>query len=116
MKKLQFYVCPTCGSLVTATGNAQPYCCGKPLTALVPQPADPSHTLQIEPIETEWYLTAAHEMTRAHYIAFVVLVCDDTVVVRQRYPEWALETRLPRLAGSKLLWYCTEHGLFEQKL
>lgn len=29
MKKLLFYICPTCGNLITASGEAQMSCCGK---------------------------------------------------------------------------------------
>ena len=31
MNKIKFYVCPQCGNLMTATGNATISCCGKTL-------------------------------------------------------------------------------------
>lgn len=30
--------------------------------------------------------------------------------------EWNLETRLPMYRYATLLWYCTQHGLFYQRL
>ena len=37
MKKLSYYVCPTCGNLTFCTGQAEVSCCGRKLAALVPQ-------------------------------------------------------------------------------
>ena len=55
-------------------------------------------------------------MQREHYISFVALLSGDTLILKKRYPEWTLETRLPYLPQSTLLWYCTQHGLFSQRL
>ena len=41
MKKSVFYVCPTCGNLITASSEASIACCGKRLELCVPQKADP---------------------------------------------------------------------------
>ena len=32
------------------------------------------------------------------------------------HPEWDAQTRLPYFAHGTLLWYCTRHGLFAQKI
>ena len=40
MNKLKFYVCPQCGNLMTATGNATISCCGKTLEPLVAKKAE----------------------------------------------------------------------------
>ena len=34
MKKTRFYICPTCGNIITALGDASVSCCGKKLTAV----------------------------------------------------------------------------------
>ena len=112
MKNLKFYVCPQCGNLVTAAEDAQVFCCGKPLEALEPVKAEADDTLEVELIENEYFVSSKHEMTKEHYIMFVALLTGDSMVLRRQYPEWDLQTRLPRMAHGKLLWYCNNHGLF----
>jgi len=114
MKKLKFYVCPQCGNLLTALADADISCCGKKLQALEPQKADAEHALSIEPVETEYYITAVHPMTKEHYISFVALLTGDRLTLCRQYPEWDMQLRLPRRGHGILLWYCTEHGLFRQ--
>lgn len=116
MKKLKFYVCPCCGNLLTATGEATVSCCGKKLFPLEPQKAEPEEQLKVELIETEYFLSSPHEMTKEHYIPFVAFLNGDTLILRKLYPEWNLETRLPRLGHGQLIWYCTRHGLFTQRI
>lgn len=112
MKNIKFYVCPQCGNLVTAAEDAQVFCCGKPLEALEPVKAEADDALEVELIENEYFVSSKHEMTKEHYIMFVALLTGDSMVLRRQYPEWDLQTRLPRMAHGKLLWYCNNHGLF----
>lgn len=114
MKKLQFYVCPQCGNLLTATGPATVSCCGKRMEPLATAKAEQNHLLTIEPVEDELYVSSAHEMTKAHYISFVAYVTGDKVLIIKQYPEWNLQARLPRLGHGKLYYHCTNHGLFYQ--
>lgn len=115
LRRLRCYRCPTCGNLLFSTDDADIRCCGRPLKPLTVQKADEAHALYMEQNDGDWYITAEHEMTREHHISFLALLTGDTVVLRKLYPEWNLETRLPRLHGT-LLWYCTGHGLFEQRV
>ena len=114
MKNLKFYVCPQCGNLVTATEDAQIFCCGKPLKALEPVKAEADDKLNVELVENEYFVSSSHEMNKEHYIMFVALLTGDSIVLRRQYPEWDLQTRLPRMAHGKLIWYCNQHGLFYQ--
>lgn len=116
MKKLKFYVCPCCGNLLTATGDAAVSCCGKKLSPLETQAPGEEHPLKVELIENEYFISSTHEMTKEHYIPFVAFLNGDTLLLRKLYPEWNLETRLPRLGHGQLIWYCTQHGLFAQRL
>lgn len=112
MKNIKFYVCPQCGNLVMVAEDAQVFCCGKPLEALEPVKAEADDTLEVELIENEYFVSSKHDMTKEHYIMFVALLTGDSMVLRRQYPEWDLQTRLPRMAHGKLLWYCNNHGLF----
>ena len=112
MKRIQFYVCPSCGNLMTATGAAELSCCGRRLEPLRAQPADEAHRPAVEQVEDEDYITFAHGMEKEHYIVFAALVGYDRVTVVRLYPEQGAELRIPRLRRGKLYWYCSRHGLF----
>lgn len=114
LKKLLFYVCPVCGNIITAEASASVACCGKKLEPLEPKKAAEDEKLKIELIENEFFISSGHEMTKEHYISFVALVTGDTVMLRKLYPEWNMETRMPRFAHGMLVWYCTKHSLMYQ--
>lgn len=114
MKKLKFHVCPQCGNLVTATGDAGISCCGKRLEPSVATKATGGHLLNIEPVEDELYVSSSHEMKKEHYISFVASVTGDKVFIVKQYPEWDLQFRLGKLGHGKLYFYCSNHGLFYQ--
>lgn len=116
MKRVRFCVCPHCGNLLLASDAADVTCCGQTLQPLTPQTPDDAHRLSAELSDGEWYLTSDHPMRREHYLSFAALVNEDTVVLRRLYPEWGAQTRLPYFAHGTLLWYCTQHGLFTQKI
>lgn len=116
MKKTKFYICPSCGNVVAAMADTAVSCCGKKLQAVEPRKAEGDEKLKVEIIENEYFITADHPMTREHYITFVALLTGDTLVLRKQYPEWDLQTRIPTFAHGRLLWYCSQHGLFYQLL
>ena len=112
MKKLDFYVCPDCGNLITAATEAGVSCCGRTLLPLEPQ--KPEEPLSVEKIDDSWFVSSPHPMTKDHYVSFVALLTGDTLFLRRLYPEWDLQTRIPAFGHGILLWYCTKHGLFRQ--
>ena len=116
MKKIRFYVCSECGNLITATSDANISCCGSRLTELVPHRADSEHTLKVEDVGGELLVTSEHPMTKEHHISFVAYVGDSTAMVFRQYPEWAVQVYMPVFRMGRLVWYCTEHGLFTQDI
>ena len=112
MKKLDFYVCPDCGNLITAATEAGVSCCGRTLLPLEHQ--KPEEPLSVEKIDGSWFISSPHPMTKEHYVSFVALLTGDTLFLRRLYPEWDLQTRIPAFGHGILLWYCTQHGLFRQ--
>ena len=112
MKKLNFYVCPNCGNLITAATEVGVSCCGRTLLPLEPQ--KPEEPLSVEKIDDSWFVSSPHPMTKDHYVSFVALLTGDTLFLRRLYPEWDLQTRIPAFGHGILLWYCTQHGLFRQ--
>jgi Predicted transcriptional regulators len=114
MKKLNFFVCPQCNNLLTATGDATISCCGKRLEALVAAKGNEEHLLRIEPIEDELYVSSCHEMKKHHYLSFVAYVTGDRVFIVKQYPEWNMQFRFHKAGHGKLYFYCLNHGLFYQ--
>lgn len=116
MRRCRYTVCPQCGNLTLSTGNASVSCCGRKLPPIEPQTAAPDDALQVEEVEDEWYISSRHPMEKDHYIAFVAFVTENQVTLIKQYPEWALQARLRPRRHGLLLWYCTRHGLFSQRI
>lgn len=112
MKKVKFYVCPDCGNILTATGEAEVSCCGRKLVPLIPKPADEIHKLTVEEVEDDYYVTFTHEMSKIHYLIFVAYVSYDRVLLIKLYPEQNGEVRFPKLYGGKIYFCCNQHGLW----
>ncbi|WP_310601821.1 helix-turn-helix domain-containing protein [Anaerosporobacter sp.] len=113
MKRIKFYVCPSCGNILTATGEAEVSCCGRKLSASVAKPSDDSHNINVELIDDEFYITFDHEMIKEHYINFIAYVTYDRVLLVKLYPEQGGEVRMPRMRGGKFYFGCSEHGLWQ---
>ena len=100
MKKTKFYICPQCGNIITSSEDAAISCCGKKLSASEPQKANEQEKLSIENIETDYFISTNHEMTKEHYISFVALLTGDSLIIRKQYPEWNLLFLMENLYGT----------------
>lgn len=116
MKRIKFYVCPECGSVMQGTGKCEVICCGKPVEAFSSKKADESHCVNVSEIENDFYVEFSHEMTKQHFIGFVAYVGFDRVFVVRMYPEQDPTVRFPRMFKGKLYFYCNNHGLFEYQI
>lgn len=101
MKRIKFYVCPTCGNIMTSTGEADISCCGRKLMPMIPKPSDENHCLTIETVEDDYYITFSHEMSKTHYLNFIAYVGSDRILLVKLYPEQSGEVRFPKLYGGK---------------
>ena len=115
MLRCKFYVCPVCGNIVHALGNAVVSCCGITLPPLDAEDADDDHPITIEKVEDEHFISIAHPMTKAHFISFVAFVTCDRMQLVKFYPEGNAETRLSLRGKGYLYYYCNHHGLFRVK-
>ena len=115
MLRSKFYVCPICGNAIHALGNTVVSCCGITLPALEAEDADGDHTVTIEDVEDEHFITVHHSMTKAHYISFVAYVTSDRLQMVKLYPEGNAQTRLQLRGMGCLYYYCNQHGLFRKK-
>ncbi len=112
MKRIKFYTCPTCGNILTSTGDAEISCCGRKLTALVAKPSDETHAIQVSEIEDDYYITFTHEMSKQHYLNFFAYVIDDRMLLIRLYPEQGQEVRFPKGRKGKIYYGCNQHGLW----
>ena len=115
MAKGKFYVCPVCGNIIQTTGEAVISCCGITLPPLEAESteSDNEHSLKIETVEDEYYVTMNHPMTKEHYISFIAAISDQGVQLVKMYPEGNAEARFKISRVRKLYAYCNRHGLFE---
>lgn len=115
MKRIKFYVCPSCGNIISTTGEGEISCCGRKLKASIPNIIDDNHKISVEEVENDYYVEIDHEMTKEHYISFVAYVTYDRVLLIKLYPEQSPTVRFPRLCGKfergKFYIYCNQHGL-----
>ena len=115
MAKGKFYVCPVCGNVIQAAGEAVVSCCGITLPPLEPEAADPEHGIRTEIAEDEYYVSVDHPMTREHYISFLAAVSDHGIQLVKLYPEGEAEARFRIDRVQKIYAYCNRHGLFQAK-
>ena len=116
MKRMKFYVCPLCGNILTASGGGELHCCGRKLESLKAAAADEAHSVKVETVEDEWYVTFSHPMEKDHYFRFAAVVGTERVLLVRLYPEQGGEFRIPQMRRHKLYLCCSRDGLFEVKL
>ena len=114
--RCKFYVCPVCGNIIHCTGNTVVSCCGITLPPLEAEDADDEHTITIENVEDEHFISVLHPMTKQHFISFVAFVTSDQIKMVKFYPEGNAETRLQLRGRGQLYYYCNHHGLFKKKV
>lgn len=114
--RTKFYVCPVCGNILYAVGDAVISCCGITLPPLEAEEFDSNHPLTITPVENEHFISIHHPMTKEHSISFVAYVTGDRVQMVKLYPEGNAETRLSLRGHGILYAYCNRHGLMKQKI
>ena len=114
--RAKFYVCPVCGNVIYASGDALISCCGITLPALEASEPDGEHEVKIETVEDESFITVSHSMTKQHYISFAAFATSDRIQLVKFYPEGNAETRMNLRGDGYLYVYCNRHGLMKQKV
>ena len=114
--RCRLHVCPICGNVIHALGDALVSCCGVTLPALEAEEGDDDHAISIERVEGEHFITVQHPMTKEHFISFMAFVTCDRMQLVKFYPEGNAETRMQLRGRGYLYWYCNRHGLFRKRL
>jgi len=108
----KFYVCPICGNIVHSMGEAVIHCHGVQLLPAQAEPPDGAHTLTIEPVEDEYYVSVDHPMTKQHSISFIAALSPDRLQLVKLYPEGEAAARVQMRGVQQILFYCNRDGLF----
>lgn len=112
----KFYVCPVCGNVLRAMGDALISCCGITLPPLEAEEIDDAHRIIVEKVEDEHFVTVGHEMTKAHFVSFMAYLTFDRAQFVKFYPEGNAETRFRLCGKGDLYLYCNKHGLMKQRI
>ena len=113
MLRGRLYVCPVCGNVIQAAGEAVVSCCGITLPPQEAEEADDEHRIRTEVVEDEYFVSLQHPMTKDHFISFLMAVSDQGIQFVKLYPEGNAEARF-KINGVKTLYaYCNRHGLFQ---
>ena len=116
MKRSKFYVCPICGNVISATGEAVISCCGITLPALEAEEPDEKHPVSVQYADSEYHVVVNHEMTKSHYISFIAYANDGRLEFAKLYPEGSAETRFMSRGRGYIYCYCNQHGLMRVKV
>ncbi len=108
----KFYVCPVCGNSIHSMGEAVIQCHGIILAPCQEEETDENHKIFIERVEDEYYVRIEHDMTKQHYISFIVALSSDKLQMVKLYPEGNPEARVKINGVKKILFYCNRDGLF----
>lgn len=99
MLRSKFYICPICGNLLHAMGEAVMSCCGVTLPPLEAEEPDANHALLITPMDDEYCITIRHKLTKLHFISLVACITSDKSEIVRLYPEGNAQVRF-QLRGS----------------
>lgn len=112
MLRSNFYVCPVCGNVIHSMGEAVIHCHGILLAPSQAEEINENHMILIEKVEDEYFIRIEHEMTKQHYISFIVALSSDKMQMVKLYPEGNAEARVKINGVKRILFYCNRDGLF----
>lgn len=112
MLRSKFYVCPVCGNIIHAMGNANIACHGLPLIPCAAEAPDGEHKITVERIDGEYYVKVNHEMSKAHYISFIAAMSYNGLQTVKLYPEGDAEAHFSIRGVERIYFYCNRDGLF----
>lgn len=116
MQRTKFYVCPLCGNVIHSIGEGVFSCCGITLPVIEAEETDEAHSIHVEKIENEYYVTMNHPMTKTHSISFFAYITWDRMQLVKLYPEQDAQARFPMTGRGVIYAYCNQHGLFKAKV
>lgn len=116
MLKSHFSVCPICGNIIHSMGENINSCCGVTLPILDGEKENQDHSITIDSVENEFYVSMNHEMSKQHYISFIAYVTYDRCEIVKIYPEQDANARFFKRGHGIIYSYCNKEGLFKKTI
>ena len=117
MAELKLKKCLVCGRIVEVTDNESVMCCGQELVDVVPNSTDaavekhvPEYTIEGDEIVAR----VNHVMEEDHYIEWIALESENTLIKKDFKPGDKLEVEFDYIPGSVLYSYCNKHSLWKK--
>ncbi len=112
MNRIKFYRCPTCGNLITSVKEIEISCCGNKLPfAEAHQSNDPKYIPIIKEFDGQYSVSFNHPMTKDDYIAHIITVQYDKILVVNLFAEQEAVVTLPQIAGLHMFLITSRDGL-----
>lgn len=112
MNRVKFYRCPTCGNLVTSVKEIEISCCGNKLIAVEARQSDEKKYVPIiSEFDGQFSVKFDHPMTKDDFIANVIAVQYDKILVINLFAEQEAIVTLPQIGGLRLYLITSKDGL-----
>lgn len=115
-KRGKWYICPICGNVIHAMGEAVISCCGITLPYVENEEPDENHEIIVDRIDGEYYVSMNHPMTKDHYICLFAYTTDDGIQVKKLYPEGPAEAWFAIRGHGTIHAYCNHHGKYVKEV
>lgn len=113
MNRVKFYRCPTCGNLVTSVKAIEISCCGNKLNfAEARQTTEEKYQPVIREFDGQYTVSFNHPMTKEEYIANIITVQYDKILVINLFAEQEAMVTLPQIGGLRLFVITNKGELF----
>lgn len=113
MNRLKFYRCPSCGNLITSVKEVEISCCGNKLNYVKAcQTQDPKYQPIISEFDGRYLISFNHPMTKDDYIANLITVQYDRLIVTNLFAEQEAVVTLPQIGGLRMFVITNKGELF----
>ena len=121
MGNVEFFRCELCGNIVALIkkGGGTLSCCGQEMTLLKAGAVDAAKEKHV-PVVTkkDGMITVsvgsvAHPMVEEHFIEWVALATDDSVIIKYLHPGEEPKTAFCEVPSGTVYAYCNLHGLWK---
>lgn len=103
MNRIKFYCCPTCKNLITSVKEIEISCCGNKLNfAEAHHSEEEKYIPIIKEFDGQYSLNFNHPMTKDDYIAHIITVQYDKILVINLFAEQEPVVTLPQIGGLRM--------------